>query len=390
MKALKPIKKMSKENRERRVLLALVEYYILSGKPVGSATLKEVDIGDLSSATIRNYFARLEEEGYLIQQHSSGGRIPTDKAFRLYAQERLDRLQPTAEWASELKGFQEYESREIASYLQTVAEELSRLTNSAVFISAPRFDHDFITTIKLVPVDHARTLCIVVTDFGVIKTEVIYIDRKLSTFSVKRIEDYFQWRLTGLNPQERLEADEEALAQKIYNELVVRYIVGYSNFTDQEIYRTGFSKLIVYPEFHDAAHLAAALSLFENRHSMRLMLKDCSTHNTLKFWIGDDLAPYTSGSPQCAVLATPYRINTQVAGAIGLLSSVRIPYEKLFGLMHAFSEIISETITRNIFKFKIKYRQPQANPLSLDQSDSSQLDKNAPLLLEDMRLSQRA
>ena len=89
MKALNPIKKMNKEEREKRVLLALIEYYILNGKPVGSATLKEVDVGDLSAATIRNYFAHLEEEGYLVQQHTSGGRLPTDKAFRLYALEHM-------------------------------------------------------------------------------------------------------------------------------------------------------------------------------------------------------------------------------------------------------------------------------------------------------------
>lgn len=386
MKALKPIKKLSKEDRERRVLLALVEYYILNGKPVGSATLKEADIGDLSAATIRNYFAHLEQEGYLEQQHSSGGRIPTDKAFRIYAQDQMNARELSHEIEKEIKELGQNDSREIAAYLQLVAEELSRMTNSAVFLSAPRFDHDFITTIKLVTVDHIRSLCIIVTDFGVIKTEVIHLDRRLSTFSIKRIEDYFQWRLTGITPPENLDLEEEQLAQKIYNELVVRYIVGYSNFTDDEIYRTGFSKLIAYPEFHDATTLASSLSLFENRHSMRLLLKDCSKHNTLKFWIGEDLAPYSTLTPDCAILATPYRINTHVAGAIGILSSVRIPYGKLFNLLRIFSEVISETITRNMYKFKIKYRQPQ-QPLNLNTAEPRLLKQADPLLLEDMRLS---
>lgn len=386
MKALNPIKKMSKEERERRVLLALVEYYILSGKPVGSTTLKEVDIGDLSAATIRNYFAHLEEEGYLAQQHTSGGRLPTDKAFRLYAHEHIQARTLPPEIESEINTLGNNDSREIASYLQHVAEELSRLTNSAVFLSAPRFDHDFITSIKLVAISHARCLCIIVTDFGVIKTEVVQIDKKLSSFSIKRIEEYFHWRLTGRDSPEGLEPEEEQLAHRIYNELVVRYIVGYSNFTDEEIYRTGFSKLIAYPEFHDATLLASSLSLFENKPSMRMLLKDCSKHNTLKFWIGDDLAPYATVTPNCAILAAPYKINTQPAGAIGLLSSVRIPYGKVFGLLNAFSEIISSTITRNMYKFKIKYRQPQQPPLSLDTAEERLIKQTEPLLLEDMRL----
>ncbi|MBA3236811.1 MAG: heat-inducible transcriptional repressor HrcA [Parachlamydiaceae bacterium] len=386
MNSVIPLKKSNKENRERRVLLALVDYYIQSGKPVGSATLKEVDIDDLSAATIRNYFARLDEEGYLIQQHSSGGRIPTDKAFRLYAHEQMILKTATPEINPILETLNSNESRAIATYLQSAAEELSRLTQSAVFLSAPRFDHDFITMIKLVAIDQTRCLCIIVTDFGVIKTEVIHIDQKLTAFAIKRFEDYFHWRLTGYNPPKNFEADEEILAQKIYNELIVRYIVAYSNFTDDEIYRTGFSKLIAYPEFHDASRLATSLSLFENSHSMRLLLKDCSTHNSLKFWIGDDLSPYAQQSPNCAILAIPYRINNQAVGAIGLLSSVRIPYGKLFGLLHTFSETISKEVTRTIYKFKIQYRHPNQQPFNLEQKEVYLLKQAEPLLLEDMRL----
>ncbi|MBA3603016.1 MAG: heat-inducible transcriptional repressor HrcA [Parachlamydiaceae bacterium] len=384
MKTLKPIKKMSKEGREKRVLLALVEYYIKSGKPVGSSILKEVDVGDLSSATIRNYFARLEEEGYLIQQHISGGRLPTEKAFRLYAQEHIESRGLAAEIEKNCRSIDNNDSRKITSYLQLAAEELSRLTNSAIFLSAPRFDHDFITAIKFISIDNTHGLCVIITDFGVIKTEVIYVEKKLSAFSIKRIEDYFQWRLTGHNPPHNIEIDEEQLAQKIYNELLVRYIVGYSNFTDYEIYRTGFSKLITYPEFYDATQLATSLSLFENSHSMRLLLKECSKHNAMKFWIGTDLEPYSTLTPNCSILAMPYRINSHPVGAIGLLSSMRIPYDKLFALLYLFADIISETVTRNIYKFKIKYRQPQQSPLSFDIQNSQLLHQTEPLLLEDM------
>lgn len=386
MNSVTPLKKSNKEDRERRVLLALVEHYIQSGKPVGSATLKEVGIDDLSAATIRNYFARLDEEGYLIQQHSSGGRLPTDKAFRLYAQEQLSSMGPIPEINPNIEALSSNESRAIATYLQSAAEELSRLTQSAVFLSAPRFDHDFITLIKLVAIDQTRCLCILVTDFGVIKTEIIHVDKKLTAFAIKRIEEYFHWRLTGYNPPKNFEPDEETLAQKIYNELLVRYIVAYSNFTEDEIYRTGFSKLIAYPEFHDASRLATSLSLFENSHSMRLLLKDCSTHNSLKFWIGDDLSPYAQQSPNCAIVAIPYRINNQAVGAIGLLSSVRIPYGKLFGLLHSFSETISKAITRTIYKFKIQYRHPHQQPLNLGENEVHLLKQADPLLLEDMRL----
>lgn len=387
MNALKTLvgKRPGKEDRERKVLLGLVEYYLKTGKPVGSNTLKEAGFGNLSSATIRNYFAHLEADGYLVQQHASGGRIPTHRAYKLYAQECLDSTpQPSTEEKS-LEELRSTETREIAAYLQEAAETLSRLANTAVFLSAPRFDQDFVNGLKLMPIDHSRCLCVILTDFGVIQTEVLHIDRKLSSFGVKRLESYFNWRLTGNDKPENLDIEEERFAQNLYNELMVRYIVVYSHFTNEEIFRTGFSRLLHYPEFHDPVALANSLSLFENIHSMRLLLKDCSTVNRLKYWIGDDLITFTKETPDCAVVSVPYHINQQAVGAIGILGPARLPYRELFGLMRDFSNNISTALTRNLYKYKIQFRQPQAESPFISSNEKHHLGQSRLMLLEDKR-----
>lgn len=381
---LKPvaIKRSGKQDRERKVLLGLVEYYIKTGKPVGSNTLKDVGFADLSSATIRNYFAQLEEDGLLIQQHSSGGRIPTDRAYKIYAQEYENTL--ASGFSDEkLKTIRNSETREIASFLQKSAELLSELSHAAVFLTAPRFDHDYIIDLKLIPIDHSRCLCVIVTDFGMIQTEVLHVDTRLNSFSTKRIESYFHWRLTGLNRPENLSKEEEELAKKLYNELMVRYVVGYTNFTDEEIYRTGFSKLLSYPEFYDAPSLTNSLALFENTNSMRLLLRECSKGGRLKFWIGEDLSPYSSQKPNCAVLAIPYQINQQVVGAVGILGPIRMPYREIFGLMQDFVQCVNEALTRNIYKFKISFRQPQQGTLDIQKAESRLLGRSHFVLLED-------
>ena len=378
MKTLVP-KKSTKQEREHKVLLGLVDFYLNTGKPVGSNSLKEAGFGELSSATIRNYFARLEEGGYLIQQHTSGGRIPTDSAYRLYANEYRDEENPVGLPSPLLDKLRNEETKEIAGYLQKAAETLSEATSTAVFLSAPRFDQDYITDLRLVPIDQNRCLCVIITDFGVIQTEVLPTDKKLNSFTTKRIESYFHWRLTGNDEPENLEPEEEKLAQSFWNEVMVRYIVGYSNFTNEEIYRTGFAKLLNYPEFHNPSTLAISLSLFENAHSMRLLLKECSKLNHLKFWIGSDLAPFTPETPNCSVIAIPYCIAGQAVGAIGVLGSTRIPYRTLFGTLRAFSDSISTALTRSIYKFKISFRQPQQGQFFL-QSDKQNLK-----LLEDNR-----
>ena len=384
MKNLKPVtlKQMGKQERERQVMLGLVDYYIQTGKPVGSNTLKEAGFGDLSSATIRNYFARLEEEGYLTQAHSSGGRIPTNLAYHAYAKNYLDQ-DPWRIEKNPFESLRHFESREIARYLEEAVELLSQKTQCAIFLSAPRFDHDVIMDIKLVPLDALRCLCVIITDFGVVRTEILHLTTKLSNFAIKRIEGYFQWRLKGIGQQESLEKEEEAIAQTFYNELLLRYIVGYSNFTDEDIYRTGFSRLLVYPDFQEAGGLASGLSLFENIHSMRLLLKESKALNYLKFWIGDELQPYTTPDPNCAVCAIPYSINHRPVGAIGLLAPTRIPYRKIFALLRQFSEDVSDTLTRTIYKFKISFRQPEPGKLYLQKEEQHLIGQSRLILLED-------
>lgn len=145
MKSLKPvIKKPGRDDRERKVLLGLVDYYIKTGKPVGSNTLKESGFGDLSSATIRNYFARLEEEGYLMQQHSSGGRIPTHSAYRIYAAEYQNETLTEVREDRFFKELRNNETREISLSSTSCREtgsfdELRRLFIRSAF--RPRFCH---------------------------------------------------------------------------------------------------------------------------------------------------------------------------------------------------------------------------------------------------------
>lgn len=369
MKMIKSVasKRPGKQDRERKVLLGVVDHFIQTGKPVGSHTLKDAGFEDLSSATIRNYFAHLEQENYLSQQHSSGGRIPTDLAYKVYAEAYLDR-EPNQDEPNEFTEIRQSDSKEIAAFMQKSVEMLSSLTNCAVFLSAPRFDQDFVIDLKLLPIDSQRCLCVMVTDFGVIRTEILQVGEKLSSFAAKRIESYFHWRLSGLNKPENLEPAEEAQAQEFYNELMVRYFVGYANFIDEEVYRTGFSRLLSYSDFQEASALATSLNLFEDAHAMRLLLKECSKMNKLKFWIGDDLFSYSSSNPNCAVIAIPYYINQKAVGAVGILGPKRMPYREHFATMKMFSECVSEALTRNIYKFKVTFREPKQGALYLSKN----------------------
>ncbi|MCC5832243.1 MAG: heat-inducible transcriptional repressor HrcA [Chlamydiales bacterium] len=361
-------KQSKKETRSLRVLLGLVELYLETGKPIGSNTLRDHGFQALSSATIRNYFVELEKQGFLRQPHSSGGRIPTNEAFRLYAEEALPTPELCPDVEERLQGLESAESRNLTRFLQKGAETLSEITGYAVFLSSVRFDHDFILDIKLVGIDADRLLCVMITDFGQILTEVLSINKKISSFSLKRIETQIQWRIKGGEKPDNLTEEEKVLAQTYYNEIMVRYLVRYSNFSDEDIFRTGFSTLLSYPEFNDPVALATGLSLFENPGHMRLLLGDCVRTGLLRYWVGSDLAPYAAAAEGCSVIAVPYRVGPTIAGAIGILGPCRMPYRTLFGTMHFFSEILSKSLTKSLLKFKISFRHPRSAAPYIEQT----------------------
>lgn len=380
------IKKTSgskKHTREFSVLLGLVDLYLETGKPIGSNTLKDHGFAHLSSATIRNYFVELENQGLLRQPHSSGGRIPTNEAFRIYAEEYLEDISPvTPEIEEKFLELEQLNPKHLMRYLQMAAETVSSLTGYATFLTSVRFDHDFILEIKLVSIDQERVLSVMVTDFGQILTEILPIKQKLSSFGCKRVESYLQWRIKGGEQPENLTLEEELLAQSIYNEIMVRYIVRYSNFSSEDVFRTGFSQLLAYPEFSDPLALTTGLSLFENTSHMRLLLNDCVRDGKLRCWIGKDLAPYASAAQGCSVIAIPYRVGQVHAGAIGILGPCRMPYRKLFSLLHYFSDYVSRSLTKSLIKFKLSFRKPRTASSYLMPNERSIGDKTSQKLLE--------
>jgi len=356
-----PPKKLPKTDRENAVLLGLIELYLKTGKPIGSHTLQENGFESLSSATIRNYFSKMEEAGYLKQQHTSGGRIPTEKAFRLYADANenegvLEKFQEEALEEALKSG-----GREIATLLNRAADALSELTKCAVFVTAPRFDQDFIQDVRLIRIDPSKVLSVLITDFGLIRTETIYLEKEIDPSFLRTTEEYFLWRMNkGEKPLFKDEA-EAKLAQRIYNEVMVRHVVGYANFPEEDVIRTGLSKLLAYPEFNDAAALASSLSLLEDQNQMRIVLRECCKQNQMTTWIGDELCPFVPKEAECTVIAIPYRINQAIAGAVALLGPMRIPYRNLFGLMQVFSEQLSKALTESVYKYKITFRQPSGS-----------------------------
>lgn len=361
---IKPLK----AQRERQVLFGLIDLYIKSGKPIGSQTLQESGFEAYSSATIRNYFARLEEEGLLAQSHTSAGRIPTASAFKLYIEEAsLDEsLDPKEKkW---IKSKLLKETKEVVAYLQEASELFSEMAGCASFLSSLRFDQDFVSDIRLVQLDAHRMLSVLITDFGLVHTEIIRLEAKLSHFAIKRLENFFKFKMTGLDRPE-LSDEEEIIAKKLYNEVLMRHLVNHVHFTHSDVYKTGFSKLLGHSDFAEITQLSSTMALFENENSLLTILSDAQRTGQLIRYIGDDLNHFIkTKEPIASVLAIPYSIHQTTAGALGILVPLRSDYKRLIALLKVFQECLNDTLTKSVYKHKISYRKPSIAPEMINES----------------------
>jgi heat-inducible transcriptional repressor len=368
-------KKLSKEDKKTNILLGLVDLYIKSNAPIGSNFLKETLFKDLSSATIRNYFTKLEEEGYLEQVHISGGRIPTPKAFKEYALANIDFEKIDKKDLSFLNKELKLDSKKITDFLIKSSDSLSNLINASVFISLPRFDQDYISNIKLILLEDNKILSVIITDFGMIKTQILYIKQTLNQDLLKKVEDFFLYRLNKKN-EVNLSHDEKRIANYFYNEIIIRYVVGYASYTSEDVHKTGLSKLLSYEEFKDPIKLAESLSIFENSFQMNKILLNTIKKDTLNFYIADDLNIFDIESVTSSIVTIPYKINEITAGAVVVLLPIRAPYKTIFAILKEYTKILSTTLSKNISKHKISFH-------STIEEDLKKINKNKSILLED-------
>ncbi|NGX36618.1 MAG: hypothetical protein K1000chlam1_01468, partial [Candidatus Anoxychlamydiales bacterium] len=201
-----------------------------------------------------------------------------------------------------------------------------------------------------------KLLCVIITDFGLIKTEILYSKMELDENRLKLIEDFFLYRMQKKNKPLIEDAALLKQAKLLYNEIMVRYIVGYANYNREDIYKTGLSKLLSYEEFKDPSVLAEGLSVFENLDQMQLVLQSTIKNNSLSFFMGSDLEKFGLKAENMALICTPYYISNIAVGAIGILCPLRSPYKKLFSILKAYSNHLSDNLTKSIYKFKITFR----------------------------------
>ena len=324
--------------RKQKILEAIIRNYMETGEPVGSRTVSKYTDLNLSSATIRNEMSDLEEMGYILQPHTSAGRIPSDKAYRLYVDTILQRKD---EEVSEMKELMVEKADKIDLLLQQVAKLLAQNTNYTSMVTKPKYQHKRIKFIQLNQMSERQLLVIVVLDNNHVSNKFINLMTDADENVIAQMNFLMNTALTGLDFTEINMAIMQQIKEKAgeYGELASSILDCISEVMteedDSEIYTSGATNILKYPELSDKEKMTGLLSTFEEKQMLSAWANDeppeDDKEHGIQVYIGEE-SPVES-MKDCSVVTATYRIKEGVYGKIGIVGPKRMDYEKVVGTL---------------------------------------------------------
>jgi heat-inducible transcriptional repressor len=338
------------DERKMKILQAIIRNYLETGEPVGSRTISKYTDLNLSSATIRNEMADLEELGYIVQPHTSAGRIPSDKGYRLYVDHMMEEKEREVEELREL--LLEREDK-MDHLLKQVAKVLAQNTNYATMISAPQIHRSKVKFIQLSRVDINQLLAVIVIEGNVIKNNILSVEDALDDETLLKLNILLNTYLNGLSLEEINLSMITAMKQQagIHSSIVGNVIDAVAEAIkadeDLEIYTSGANNILKYPELADNQKASELINTFEEKQLLNELVVDrlSDENNTgIQIYIGDETPVKTM--KDCSVVTATYELEEGMKGTIGIIGPKRMDYDKVVGtlktLMHQLDELYNK------------------------------------------------
>ena len=324
---------MQLDERKTKILQAIIRNYLETGEPVGSRTISKYTDLNLSSATIRNEMADLEELGYILQPHTSAGRIPSDKGYRFYVDSLMEQKEREVH---EMKELLLERQDKMESMLRQMAKVLATSTQYATMISAPSTHHNKVKFIQLSRVDADQILAVIVSEGNVIKNNILRTSQALSDEQLLKLNILLNTHLNGLSMEEINLGMISAMKQQagIHSDIISEVIDAVADAIhgdeDLEIYTSGTNNIFRYPELSDGQSASRLINTFEEKHALNELVQEtlADTGNTgIQVYIGEE-AP-VKGMKDCSVVTATYELEEGMKGTIGIIGPKRMDYEKV-------------------------------------------------------------
>ena len=332
------------DERSKSLLKTLVERYIADGQPVGSRTLSKASGLELSPATIRNVMADLEDLGLIASPHTSAGRIPTPRGYRLFVDTMLT-AQPGLIGVETTKLQPDQPQRVIAS----AAQMLSNLSSFVGVVTSPKkpsvFHH-----IEFLRLGERRVLVILVSPDGDVQNRVIFTAQDLSQSELAEASNRLNANYAGLTLEavrERLRHEVDALRGEIAGLMSAAVQVGSEAMEQQEerVVVSGERNLLTVQDFsHDLGSLRRLFDLFEQKTQLMRLLDTSSRAEGVRIYIGGEsqVVPYE----ELSIVSAPYEVDGQVVGTLGVIGPTRMAYDRMIQIVDITSRMVGQALSQ--------------------------------------------
>lgn len=324
---------MELDERKKKILQAVIRNYLETGEPVGSRTISKYTDLNLSSATIRNEMADLEEMGYILQPHTSAGRIPSDKGYRFYVDAMMEEKNREVVEMNEM--LVERQDK-METLLKQVAKVLARNTQYATMVSAPQTRRNKLKFIQLSRVDERQILAVIVIEGNVIKNNILNVEEELTDETILKLNILLNTNLNGLTINEinlgmiSLMKQQAGIHSAIVSEVIDAVAEAIKAEEDLEIYTSGTNNIFRYPELADQQKASELINTFEEKQLLGELLQDTSDENGstgIQVYIGAE-TPVQS-MRDCSVVTATYELGDGMKGTIGIVGPKRMDYDKV-------------------------------------------------------------
>ncbi len=324
---------MELDDRKKKILQAVICNYLETGEPVGSRTISKYTDLNLSSATIRNEMADLEEMGYILQPHTSAGRIPSDKGYRLYVDTMLEEKEREV---VEMKEMLLERQDKMETLLKQVARVLAQNTQYATMISAPQPRRNRLKFIQLSRVDAHQLLAVIVIEGNVIKNNILAVDEELSDETLLKLNILLNTTLNGLSIDkinlEMITAmkQQAGIHSDIVSDVIDAVAEAIRSEEDLQIYTSGTNNIFRYPELADQQKASELINTFEEKQLLGELLRENreeSEGTDIQVYIGEETS--VQSMRDCSVVTAAYELGDGMKGTIGIVGPKRMDYDKV-------------------------------------------------------------
>ncbi|MGL6173604.1 MAG: heat-inducible transcriptional repressor HrcA [Cellulosilyticaceae bacterium] len=339
---------MDMNERKIRILEAIIQDYIQTGDPVGSRTIsKKYDLG-ISSATIRNEMSDLEELGLIVQPHTSAGRIPSDRGYRLYVDQLMTRPDIAPEIEAVISTMINDKIDRIDTLLDETAKLISMMTNYATVASTPTSKQTKIKHLQLVPVDERSVACVVVTDTNMVRHHVIRTYQELDYNLCMLLTNILNESLKGTSLSEiSLDKTQDLeIKMKEYREIAEDVMAAVIQTLKEEdipsVFTRGAMNILNFQEFNDIEKAKQVLELLEQKPYL-LKLLGQPEGQLVSIRIGEENA--LEPMKNCSIITSTYTIGGYSLGTIGIIGPTRMNYGQVVSILENVSYQISKLLT---------------------------------------------